>query len=114
MRRRIPRSIVRGEHGMALVGVMLLLLIVTAATTALWISRQTEATMAINHETSAQAKAAAEAGASHAVDETLSVVGAWRANGFATPTAAITSLLSGPDTQSGTPTTDADNGSLEN
>ena len=114
MRHSITRSIVHGEHGMALVGAMLLLLIVTAATTALWISGQTEAAMAINHETSAQAKAAAEAGASHAVDVTLSFVGAWRANGFATPTAAITGLLAGPDTQSGTPTTDADNGSLEN
>ena len=57
--------------------------------------------------------AAAEAGANHAVDLTLDFVRRWRANGFATPAAAITSLLLGPDTLSGTVATDADNGSLE-
>lgn len=113
MRRRIDRSIVRDEQGMALVGTLLLLLIVSAATTALWVSGQTEAAIAINHETAAQARAAAEAGANHGVDLTLGFVGRWRANGFATPAAAITSLLLGPDAQSGTVTTDADNGSLE-
>ena len=108
------RSTAPGERGFALIGTLLLLLIVSSATTALWISGQTEAAMAINHETSAQAKAAAEAGANHAVDLTLTFVRRWRANGFATPAAAITSLLLGPDTQSGTVATDADNGSLEN
>ena len=103
-----------GERGFALVGTLLLLMIVGAATTALWLSGQTEAAMAINHETAAHAKAAAEAGANHAVDVTLDFVRRWHANGFATPTAAITSLLLGPDTQSGTVASDADNGSLEN
>ena len=108
------RSTTSGERGFALVGTLLLLLIVSAATTALWVSGQTEAIVAVNHETAAQAKAAAEAGATHAVDVTLDFVRRWRANGFATPAAAITSLLLGPDTQSGTVATDADNGSLEN
>ncbi len=108
------RSTAPGERGFALIGTLLLLLIVSSATTALWVSGQTEAAMAINHETSAQAKAAAEAGANHAVDLTLDFLRRWRANGFATPAAAITSLLLGPDTLSGTVATDADNGSLEN
>ena len=47
-----------GERGFALVGTLLLLMIVGAATTALWLSGQTEAAMAINHETAAHAKAA--------------------------------------------------------
>ena len=98
---------------MALVGALLLLLIVAAATTALWVSGQTEAAVAVNHETAAQANAAAEAGANHAVDVTLDFVRRWRPNGFATPAAAVTSLLLGPDTLSGTVATDADNGSLE-
>ena len=104
---------VAGEQGVALVGVLMLLLIVSAATTALWVSGETEAAIAINHQTSAQAAAAAEGGASHATDLTLAFLRQWRVNGFATPAAAVTSLLLGPDGLSGTVATDADNGSLE-
>ncbi len=98
---------------MALVGVFILLLIVSAASSGLWVSAQTESAVAANHESAAQASAAAEAGVNHAVDLTLSFLGQWQANGFATPVAAVTSLLVGPDAASGTPAMDADNGSLE-
>ena len=99
---------------MALISVLLLLLIVSAATAALAVSGQTEAIIASNYEMTVQAQAAAEAGVSHAVDVTATFLAAWEANGFASAGAAMTSLLLGPDGQAGTAPTDADNGSLEN
>ena len=105
---------VSSERGIALVGVLMLLLIVSAASSGLWVSAQTESAVALNRESAAQASAAAEGGANHATDVTLAFLRRWRPNGFATPVAAVTSLLVGPDGASGTAATDADNGSLEN
>ncbi len=107
------RTGLSSERGMALMGVLMLLLIVSAASSGLWVSAQTESAVAINHESAARASAAAEAGANHATDLTLRSLRQWRANGFATPSAAVTNLLLGPDGLGGTPATDADNGSLE-
>ena len=101
------------EQGIALIGVLLLLVIISASTAALAVSGRTEIAISRNHEMAAQAQVAAEAGLNHALDVTLTFLGQWQANGFATPSAAMTGLLLGPDNLSGTVATDADNGSLE-
>ena len=101
------------DQGIALIGVLLLLLIVSASTAALAVSGRTDIAISQNHEMATQAQVAAEAGLNHALDVTMAFLGQWQANGFATPGAAMTGLLLGPDNLSGTVATDADNGSLE-
>ena len=101
------------EQGIALIGVLLLLVIISASTAALAVSGRTEIAISRNHEMATQAQVAAEAGLNHALDVTVAFLGQWQANGFATPGAAMTGLLLGPDDLSGTVATDADNGSLE-
>ena len=101
------------EQGIALIGVLLLLVIVSASTAALAVSGRTDIAISRNHEMATQAQLAAEAGLNHALDVTMAFLGQWQANGFATPGAAMTGLLLGPDNLSGTVATDADNGSLE-
>lgn len=61
-----------GERGSALVGVLLLLLMMSALAAALGVSGQTETLVARNHESLAQARASAEAGLNHAVQVTIS------------------------------------------
>ena len=101
------------EQGIALIGVLLLLVIVSASTAALAVSGRTDIAISRNHEMATQAQVAAEGGLNHALDVTLTFLGQWQANGFATPSAAMTGLLLGPNNLSGTAATDADNGSLE-
>ena len=101
------------EQGIALIGVLLLLVIISASTAALTVSGRTEIAISRNHEMATQAQVAAEAGLNHAVDVTLTFLRSWQSNGFATPSNAMTSFLLGPDNLSGTVATDADNGSLE-
>ena len=96
-----------------MIGVLLLLVIISASTAALTVSGRTEIAISRNHEMAAQAQVAAEAGLNHAVDVTLTSLRSWQINGFATPSDAMTSFLLGPDNLSGTVATDADNGSLE-
>jgi hypothetical protein len=60
-----------GERGAALVGVILLLLMMSALAAALGVSGHTETLVARNHETLAQARASAEAGLNHAVQVTI-------------------------------------------
>ncbi|MBI1872817.1 MAG: hypothetical protein HYS05_02875 [Acidobacteria bacterium] len=102
------------ERGAALISVLLLLIIMSALSAALTISTRTEVMVARNRQSSAQARAAAEAALNHASDVTITNLRLWNANGFASPSAAITGLLRGPDNQTGTVALDADNGSLEN
>ena len=96
-----------------MIGVLLLLAIVTASTTALVVSGRTEIAISQNHEMATQAQVAAEAGLNHALDVALTSLRGWQLNGFASPNGAMTGLLLGPDNLSGTVATDADNGSLE-
>ena len=96
-----------------MIGVLLLLVIISASTAALTVSGRTEIAISRNHEMATQAQVAAEAGLNHAVDVALTSLRRWQPNGFATPNDAMTSLLLGPDNLSGTVATDADNGSLE-
>jgi hypothetical protein len=104
---------VRDEQGVALIAVLLLLMVMSALCTALATSSHTETIVARNHEVAARARGAAEAGLIHAIELTVANLQSWQPNGFATPSDAMSALLRGPDSQSGTSTADADNGSLE-
>ncbi|MBI2186186.1 MAG: hypothetical protein HYU37_03560 [Acidobacteria bacterium] len=103
MRRFLPRCVRAGpssrssERGTALIGVLLLLMIMTALASALAISGQTETLVARNHETAAQARAAAEAGINHASEVLTAWIVAWKQNGFGSAGAAIDALLAGVD-----------------
>jgi hypothetical protein len=102
-----------GERGVALIAALLLLMIVSGLCATMAISGSTETVIARNHQVAAEARSAAEAGAIHAVQLVMVNLQNFQANGFATNTAAVTGLLDGPDNLTGTPGTDADNGSLE-
>ena len=101
-----------GERGSALLGVLLLLMMVSALAAALGVSGQTETLISRNQRSAAQAQAAAEAGLNHAVELATTYISEWNANGWPDVDAAIDALLLGPDGLSGTAGTDADNGSL--
>lgn len=103
------QSRMKSEDGFALVLVLLALLVVSGLAAAMVTSGRTEVLVSVNQERAAQARAAAEAGLNHALAVAIVRVRAWQANGFADPSAAITSLLVGPD---GNAATAADNGSL--
>ena len=103
-------SRIQSEDGFALVLVLLALLVVSGLASAMVTSGRTEVIISTNQERAAQARAAAEAGLNHAIAVTITYVQSFQANGFATPSAAMTSLLIGPDAN---PLTTGDNGSLE-
>ena len=102
------------SRGMALVTVMFLLMILSGLSAAMVTSSQTEIMVARNTVSSAQAQAAAEAGLNHATELAIPFVMQFAANGFANVSDAMTGLVRGPDGLTGSPTSDADNGSLEN
>jgi hypothetical protein len=106
------QSLRREERGIALVSVLLLLMLMTALSGAIAVSARTEVLLARNRQNAGQAHAAAEAGLSHGVQVAVAKLALWEAEGFATSSAALTALLSGPDGLSGSTATDADNGSL--
>jgi hypothetical protein len=83
-------------------------MMMTALAGALTVSGQTETLVARNHQTAAQARAAAEAGLNHASTVALAWILQWKANGYADVPAAITALLATPallqpDVEFGTP-----------
>lgn len=102
-----------GERGSALVGVLLLLMLMSALAAALGVSGQTETLISRNQQSGAQAQAAAEAGLNHAVELATTYIFEWKANGLDSAEQAVDYLLIGPDLASGTTGNDADNGSLE-
>ena len=102
------------SRGMALVTVMFLLMILSGLSAAMVTSSQTEIMVARNTVSSAQAQAAAEAGLNHATELAIPFVMEFAANGFANVSDAMTGLVRGPDGLTGSPTSDAENGSLEN
>ena len=106
-------SQIRSSRGMALVSVLFLLMILSGLAAAMTTNAQIEMMVVRNIVSSAQASAAAEAGLNHAVELAIPYTQQFAANGFADVSAAMTDLLLGPDGLSGTPATDADNGSLE-
>jgi len=101
-----------GERGSALLGVLLLLMMVSALAAALGVSSQTETLISRNQRSAAQAQAAAEAGLNHAAELATAYIFEWKANGLPNVEAALDGLLVGPDGASGTASTDVDNGSL--
>ncbi len=100
------------ERGSALVGVLLLLMLMSALVAALGVSGQTETLISRNQRSAAQAQAAAEAGLNHAAELATAYIFEWKANGLPNVEAALDGLLVGPDGASGTASTDVDNGSL--
>jgi cytoskeletal protein CcmA (bactofilin family) len=101
------------DAGIALLTVLLLTAVVSGMAITVAFSGRTHVLAGRNNELHAQARAAAEAGLSHGVEVTLANLAAFRTNGFASPSAAMTALLRGPDNLTGSMATDADNGSLE-
>ena len=69
--KRRQRKVPTGERGVALVGVILLLLMMSALAAALGVSGQTETLVTRNHQALAQARASAEAGLNRAVQVTI-------------------------------------------
>ncbi len=90
------------ERGSALLGVLLLLIMMSALAAALGVSGQTETLISRNQRSAAQAQAAAEAGLNHAVELAITYIFEWEANGFVNVEAAVNALLLGPDGASGT------------
>jgi hypothetical protein len=100
----------RNERGSALLGVMLLLMLMSALAAALAVSGETETLISRNQQSGARAQAAAEAGLSHALELATTFIFEWKNNGFGSADAAIDSLLAGVD---GDPADTADNGGLD-
>ena len=73
--------------------VLLLLMLMSALGAALAVSGRTETLMARNHQSAAQARAAAEAGINHALPVVASHLFAWRAHGFVNVQDAVNALL---------------------
>lgn len=96
----------RDEQGMALISVILLLMLVSGVCAALAVSGQTETQAAYNLDTSAQARAAAQAGLTAGVQAAVTQL---NASGAGTPQLAINELLAGPDADAAAA---PDNGSL--
>jgi hypothetical protein len=91
------RQLGRSERGVALLGALLLALILSALCSAMTVSSQTDVMMVRNHQRAAEARAAAEAGLSQALQLVLRRLNLWQANGFPNAGAAVTDLLRGPD-----------------
>ncbi|MBI4888897.1 MAG: hypothetical protein HY824_17490 [Acidobacteria bacterium] len=87
---------------MALIGVLLLLMMMSALAAALTVSGQTETLIVRNELAAAQAQAAAEAGINHAAEVVTQYIWDWKALGFANVDAAVNDVLA-----------DADAGSLD-
>lgn len=97
-----------GDRGSAIIGVLLLLMLLSALTAAFVASSQTETLVVRNHISSAAAMTSAEAGLNHGVQVVIDrMATAYAANGADGIRAAIDLLLTGPDAG-----TNADNGDL--
>jgi hypothetical protein len=106
----------RDERGSALLGVILLLMLMSALAAALSVSGETETLISRNQRNGAQALAAAEAGLNHSVDLAIAYILGWKSNtlgsaaAFGSADAAVDALLSGAD---GDPLTVDDNGGFD-
>ena len=107
---RLPMVGRRNERGSALLGVVLLLMLMSALAAALAVSGETETLISRNQRDGARAQAAAEAGLSHALELATTFIFEWKNNGFGSADAAIDSLLAGVDDD---PADTADNGGLD-
>ena len=90
---------------MALIGVILLLILASGVCAALAVSGKTETMAAYNLDISAQARAAAQAGLTAAIEVVISNLNTTALD----PTAAVNNLIEGPDDNAAAT---ADNGNL--
>lgn len=81
------------ERGAALMGVLLLLMMMSALAAALGVSGHTETLVARNHQSTTQARLGAEAGINHAVEVVTTYIFEWKSNGYASADAAADGLL---------------------
>ncbi|MBI2187536.1 MAG: hypothetical protein HYU37_10550 [Acidobacteria bacterium] len=81
------------ERGSALIAVLLLLVLMSALAAALTVSGRTETLVARNHQSAAQALAAAEAGLNHAVAAATAFLATWQTKGYATVGDAVDALF---------------------
>jgi hypothetical protein len=81
------------ERGVALMGVLLMLMMMSALAAALGVSGHTETLVSRNHQSSTQARLAAEAGLNHAVEVVGTYIFEWKSNGYANADAAVDGLL---------------------
>jgi hypothetical protein len=113
---RPPWNVISREDGVALLAAMLLTVLLAALASAMAASGMVESVTVRNHQRWSEARAAAEAGLSHALELTVRRLNEWNANGFPNQSAAVTALLRGPDNAIDPTATHAandDNGSLE-
>ncbi len=103
-------SLQTSERGSSLLITILLLVVLSGLAAAMITSSTTDTFVARNHESAAQAQAAAEAGLNHAVDVSRVWLCDWESN-FTNTNDAVDRLLRGPDDVTGG-AADADNGSL--
>jgi hypothetical protein len=99
------------ESGSSLIITIMLLMVVSGLVAAIIASSMTDTLVARNHHSGAQAQAAAEAGLNHAIDASRAYLRDWESN-FDNTNDAVSRVLRGPDDLAGTPSDDADNGSL--
>ncbi len=100
-RRRAPAN---GERGAALIGVLLLLMMMSALVAALTVNSQTETFVARNTMSATQAQLSAEAGLNHLVQLTVNYIFQWKSHGCgggvggvdAGVAAAVNTFLAGP------------------
>ena len=84
------------ERGSALISVLLLLMMMSALTAAFAVSGHTETLVVRNHQTAAQARAAAEAGLNYAAQQTIEWLALWP-NTYGTASQAVNAMLDDPD-----------------
>jgi hypothetical protein len=104
-----PVSRVGSERGVALLTTVLLLVVVSGLTAAMFVSGRTDLLVSRNVQSSAQAHAAAEAGLNHAIAVARPWLRNWETNGFTDAREAVSRLLRGPDNLAAT----ADDGGLD-
>jgi Tfp pilus assembly protein PilX len=85
------------ERGVALIGVLLLLIMISALVAALSVSSETETLIVRNELAAGQAQAAAEAGLNHAAQVVTDYIWDWKANGFASVELAVDAVLANAD-----------------
>src|SRR5688500_16136118 len=83
------------QRGSALVSVLLLLMVMSALTAAFTVSGHTETLVVRNHQTAAQARAAAEAGLNHGSQIVFAWLAGWP-NTYANVDSALDALLADP------------------
>lgn len=99
-----PSGLAHGERGAALIGVLLLLMMMSALVAALTVNSQTETFVARNNMSATQAQLSSEAGLNHQVEVAINYIFQWKSHGCgagvggvdAGVAAAVNTFLAGP------------------